>query len=40
MNIDAKAERAQAATFIRTLGYGRRLKEKELAAAEAALGTN
>ncbi len=38
MNVDAKAERAQAATIIRTLGYGRRYEE--LADAEAALGTN
>lgn len=38
MNVDAKAELAQAATLIRTLGYGRRYEE--LADAEAALGTN
>lgn len=38
MNIDAKAERAQAAILVRTLGYGRRYEE--LADAEAALGTN
>ena len=35
MNVDAKAELAQAATLIRTLGYGRRYNE--LADAEAAL---
>ncbi len=38
MNVDAKAELAQAATLIRTLGYGRRYEE--LADAEAALGTH
>ena len=38
MNVDAKAERAQAAILVRTLGYGRRAEE--LADAEAALGTN
>ncbi|MES2671114.1 MAG: SEFIR domain-containing protein [Pseudomonadota bacterium] len=38
MNVDAKVELAQAATLIRTLGYGRRTEE--LADAEAALGTN
>lgn len=38
MNVDAKAERAQAATLIRTLGDGRRTEA--LADAEAALGTN
>ncbi len=38
MNVDAKAELAQAATLIRPLGYGRRAEE--LADAEAALGTN
>ncbi|MES2671113.1 MAG: hypothetical protein V4673_11935 [Pseudomonadota bacterium] len=38
MNVDAKAERAQGAILIRTLGYGRRYEE--LADAEAALGTN
>ena len=37
MNVDAKAELAQATTLIRTLGYGRRYEE--LADAEAALGT-
>jgi hypothetical protein len=36
MNVDAKAELAQAATLIRTLGYGRRYEE--LADAEAAIG--
>ena len=38
MNVDAKAELAQAAQLIRDLGYGRRYEE--LADAEAALGTN
>jgi tetratricopeptide (TPR) repeat protein len=38
MNVDAKAELAQAATLIRSLGYGRRYEE--LADAEAALATN
>jgi hypothetical protein len=38
MNVDANAERAQAATPIRALGYGRR--HEELFDAEAALGTN
>lgn len=38
MNVDAKAERAQAAILVRTLGYGRRTEA--LADAEAALGTN
>ena len=38
MNVDAKAEGAQAAILIRTLGYGRRTEE--LADAEAALGMN
>lgn len=38
MNVDAKAESAQAATLIRTLGYGRR--HEELADAEATSGTN
>jgi hypothetical protein len=28
MNVDAKAERAQAATLIRALGYGRRYEER------------
>jgi hypothetical protein len=28
MNVDAKAERAQAAILIRTLGYGRRYEER------------
>ena len=37
MNVDAKAELAQAAQLIRDLGYGRRTEE--LADAEAALGT-
>lgn len=36
MNVDAKAELAQAAKLIRTLGYGRR--DQELADAEAAIG--
>lgn len=36
MNVDAKAELAEAATLIRTLGYGRRTQE--LADAEAAIG--
>lgn len=36
MNVDAKAELAQAATLIRDLGYGRRYQE--LADAEAAIG--
>jgi hypothetical protein len=38
MDVDANAERAQAATLTRTLGYGRR--HEELADAETALGTN
>jgi hypothetical protein len=38
MNVDAQAELAQAATLIRTLGYGRRYQE--LADAEAALATH
>lgn len=36
MNVDAKGELAEAATLIRTLGYGRRYQE--LADAEAAIG--
>lgn len=36
MDVDAKAELAEAATLIRTLGYGRR--DQELADAEAAMG--
>lgn len=36
MDVDANAELAQAATLIRTLGYGRRFQE--LADAEAAIG--
>lgn len=38
MNVDAKAERAQAAILVRILGCSRRTEE--LADAEAALGTN
>ncbi len=38
MNVDANAERAQAAILVRSLGYSRR--HEAIADAEAALGTN